>query len=99
MSKYEVRNDADSVVAGGDDRKAVLDEAAGMAPGTYTLYKNMGAFTIEERTETVVRRTRFESTTKRPRAAKAATEAPAAQPAQRGAESGAGGGLLSRLRG
>lgn len=76
MSKYEVRNDADSVVAGGDDRKAVLDEAAGMSPGTYTLYKNMGSFTIEERTEAVVRRTRFESTTKRPRAPKEAADAP-----------------------
>ena len=85
---FEIRNEAGEIAHMGDDRKAALDYArANLPAGTYTLYKNMGSFTIEERTEAVVRRTRFESTTKRPRAAKEAApppEPPVAEAPRRG---------------
>jgi hypothetical protein len=96
---YEIRNSAGEVVVQGDDRKTVLQQGGELPPGSYTLFKNMGAFTIEERTEAVVRRKRFESTTKRPRAARTVGEP---EPIGNGHDeqpTASGGGFLSRLRG
>lgn len=95
--KFEIRNEGTGeVVVTGHDRKSVMEDAAGLAPGNYTLWKLAGSFTIDEVPAT--KKVAYASATQRK---KAATEQPELPFGGNGtAEAAEGrGGLLSRLRG